>query len=73
MATSIETVACKAPERKPSAPPTSVAARLKELRQHAGFSQEAVGAQGFVSAPSWVKIESGQRSPSEKLLAAFVT
>ena len=32
-----------------------------------------MGAQGFVSAPGWIKMENGQRSPSEKLLTAFVT
>lgn len=72
MATTTKAVSRKAPGRKPSAPPTGVAARLKGLRQQAGVSQEAVGSQGFVSTPGWIKIENGQRSPSEKLLAAFV-
>ena len=58
--------------RKPSMPSDGVAAKLKALRQHAGYSQEAVGTQGFVSTPGWIKVENGQRSPSEKLLAAFV-
>lgn len=58
--------------RKLPTSPTSVAAKLKALRQHAGYSQEAVGAQGFVSTPGWIKVENGQRSPSEKLLATFV-
>ena len=62
----------KAPGRKATAPSTGVGARLKSIRQHAGFSQEAVGAQGFVSTPGWIKLENGQRSPSEKLLAALV-
>ena len=42
------------------------------IRWHVGISQEAIGAQGFVSAPGWIKIENGQRRPSEELLAAFV-
>lgn len=33
-----------------------------------GLSQEAVGAQGFVSTPGWVKIERGARSPSDTLI-----
>ena len=32
------------------------------------MSQEAFGAQGFVSAPGWIKIENGQRSASDKLI-----
>jgi transcriptional regulator with XRE-family HTH domain len=63
--------------KKSGAPPASekrtIALRLHELRKLAGVSQEAMGAQGFVSAPGWIKIENGQRSPSEKLLTAFVT
>ena len=51
----------------------TIALRLHELRKLAGVSQEAMGAQGFVSAPGWIKMENGQRSPSEKLLTAFVT
>jgi transcriptional regulator with XRE-family HTH domain len=50
----------------------TIALRLHELRKLAGVSQEAMGAQGFVSAPGWIKMENGQRSPSEKLLTAFV-
>lgn len=42
--------------------------RLKNLRRDLGLSQEAVGAQGFVSAPGWIKIENGQRQASEKLI-----
>ena len=33
-----------------------------------GLSQEALGAQGFVSTPGWIKIENGQRQASEKLI-----
>ena len=50
----------------------TIARRLHELRKLAGVSQEAMGAQGFVSAPGWIKMENGQRSPSERLLTAFV-
>ncbi len=32
------------------------------------MSQEALGAQGFVSTPGWIKIENGQRQASEKLI-----
>ena len=42
--------------------------RLKSLRNELGLSQEAVGAQGFVSTPGWIKIENGQRQASEKLI-----
>ena len=42
--------------------------RLKALRREVGLSQEAIGTQGFVSTPGWIKIENGQRQASEKLL-----
>ena len=42
--------------------------RLKSLRKEIGLSQEALGAQGFVSTPGWIKIENGQRQASEKLI-----
>ncbi len=42
--------------------------RLKSLRNELGLSQEALGAQGFVSTPGWIKIENGQRQASEKLI-----
>ena len=42
--------------------------RLKTLRRELGLSQEALGAQGFVSTPGWIKIENGQRQASEKLI-----
>jgi transcriptional regulator with XRE-family HTH domain len=57
----------------PAGEERTIALRLHELRKLAGVSQEAMGAQGFVSAPGWIKMENGQRSPSEKLLMAFVT
>ena len=62
--------------RKKAAAPAvgpNIAAWLRELRRAAGLSQEAIGAQGFVSTPGWIKVENGQRMPSEKLLAALVT
>lgn len=43
--------------------------RLKSMRSHLGLSQEAVGAQGFVSTPGWIKIENGQRLPSDPLIS----
>ena len=42
--------------------------RLKNLRCDLGLSQDALGSQGFVSTPGWIKIENGQRQASEKLL-----
>ena len=45
-----------------------VCQRLRELRKSIGISQEALGAQGFVSAPGWAKIENGTRQPSDELL-----
>ena len=47
--------------------------RIKQLRQELGFSQEALGAQGFVSTPGWIKIENGQRQASEKLIVNLVS
>ena len=41
---------------------------MKAVRRELGLSQEALGAQGFVSAPGWIKIENGQRQASEKLI-----
>ncbi len=46
--------------------------RLKTLRRELGLSQEALGAQGFVSTPGWIKIENGQRQASEKLIEKLV-
>jgi len=46
--------------------------RLRELRLSLGLSQEAIGAQGFVSTPGWVKIESGARQPGDALLEKLV-
>ena len=47
--------------------------KFKVIRRESGLSQEAIGAQGFVSAPGWIKLENGQRSPSEKLIERLVT
>ena len=46
--------------------------RLRELRQSLGLSQEAIGAQGFVSTPGWVKIENGTRQPGDALVEKLV-
>lgn len=46
--------------------------RLRTLRRELGLSQEAIGAQGFVSAPGWIKIENEQRQGSEKLIDKLV-
>jgi transcriptional regulator with XRE-family HTH domain len=47
--------------------------KLKTIRRECGLSQEAIGAQGFVSTPGWIKLENSQRSPSEKLIENLVT
>ena len=52
-------------------PPMTLGERLKTLRRELGLSQEALGAQGFVSAPGWIKIENGQRQASEKLVESL--
>lgn len=46
--------------------------RLKSIRRELKLSQEAVGAQGFVSTPGWIKIENGQRQASDKLIEKFI-
>ena len=46
--------------------------RIRALRENADLSQEAIGAQGFISAPGWIKIENNQRQPSEKLIEQLV-
>ncbi len=46
--------------------------RLRELRLSLGLSQEAIGAQGFVSTPAWAKIENGTRQPGDGLLEKLV-
>lgn len=46
--------------------------KLKAIRRDCGLSQEAIGAQGFVSTPGWIKLENSQRSPSEKLIESLV-
>ena len=47
--------------------------RLKLLRKEIGISLEAMGAQGFVSAPGWIKLENGQRQPSDKLIHRLIS
>ena len=51
----------------------SLAERLKALRLNIGISQEAIGAQGFVSTHFWIKVERGLRSPSEELIMRLVS
>ena len=51
----------------------TLGAKLKLLRRTARLSQVAIGAQGFVSTPGWIKIENGQRQASEALLTKFVS
>ena len=46
--------------------------RVKSLRHELGLSQGAFGTRGFISTPGWIKIENGQRSPSEKLIETLV-
>lgn len=46
--------------------------RLKALRNEIGLSQDALGSQGFISTPGWIKIENGQRQASEKLLERLI-
>ena len=75
MATSI-TKPRRTTKRKPKATPGTaeftLGLKLKVLRRAAKLSQVAIGAQGFVSTPGWIKIENGQRQPSEELLKKFV-
>ena len=52
---------------------TNLGTKLRLLRRAARLSQVAIGAQGFVSAPGWIKIENGQRRASEELLKKFVS
>lgn len=46
--------------------------RLKAIRRELKLSQEALGAQGFVSTPGWIKIENGQRQASDRLIEKLV-
>lgn len=46
--------------------------RIRSLRVDLDLSQEAIGSQGFVSAPGWIKLENGQRQASEKLIESLV-
>lgn len=49
----------------------SLRQRLKQVRLSLQISQEALGAQGIISTPGWVKLENGQRQPSDEFLHAF--
>ncbi len=51
---------------------TFLAKRLRSVREQTGISLDAIGAQGFVSAPGWKKVENGQRQPSESLIEGLV-
>ena len=42
----------------------NIAAKLHELRRAAGLSHDALGAQGFISTPGWIKV--GER-PADAL------
>lgn len=64
--------ASKRPKAPTDTPEVTLGAKLKLLRRAAKLSQVAIGAQGFVSTPGWIKIENGQRQPSEGLLTKFV-
>ena len=46
--------------------------RLKTLRQEVGLSQAVLGQLGFVSTPGWIKIENGQRFPSDPLIDKLI-
>ena len=47
---------------------TFLAQRLQKLRVELKLSQAEIGAQGFVSPTGWLRIERGQRLPSETLI-----
>lgn len=47
---------------------TLLANRLKRLRQECNLTQTTLGSLGFISVHGWIKLENGQRSPSEKLI-----
>ena len=64
--------ASKRPKAPTDTPEVTLGAKLKLLRRAAKLSQVAIGAQGFVSAPGWIKIENGQRLPSEEMIQKFV-
>ena len=61
-----KTQARKTTKRKSKAPPASeeltLGKKVKLLRRVARLSQAAIGAQGFVSAPGWIKIEKASAS-----------
>ena len=73
MATTGSKVAKKNSAKATANAKPELASRLRELRRAAGLSQEALGSQGFVSMLGWIKVENGQRKPSEKLIEALAT
>jgi PAS domain S-box-containing protein len=50
----------------------NVGERLETLRRELGLTPEDLGAQGFVSPHDWIKIEKGQRLPSDKLIGKLM-
>jgi PAS domain S-box-containing protein len=50
----------------------NVGERLKALRRELGLSPDALGAEGFISARAWIKIEEGERLPSDKFIDKLV-
>ncbi len=46
--------------------------RLRLLREEISITQKEIGAQGFVSASGWAKLERGQRSPSDELILRLI-
>ena len=58
--------------RKPKeAPPQGVGSKLAELRRSIGLTQQQMAALVPVSLPALIKIENGQRLPSDSALARF--
>jgi transcriptional regulator with XRE-family HTH domain len=55
--------------RQPAAKRLGLGRKLAELRRSAGLTQEAAAALVPVSVPALIKIESGQRLPSDSALA----
>ncbi len=62
--------------KKPVARPAGLGKKLAELRRQAGLTQQAAAALVPVSVPALIKMENGQRLPSDSTLtlltAAFV-
>lgn len=47
---------------------TFLAQRLQRLRARLGLSLDEIGAQGFVTATGWSRLENGNRQPSDQLI-----